>query len=90
MTSISSGTPDASNGCHHGCAVLCCAGDLIRLSDCTGATNQRWFLDALFRLRPYHVSSKCMDIRSASTALGAILQIFNCLDNNQQMWTVIP
>lgn len=48
-----------------------CAGDPIRLSDCTGSSNQRWFMDASSRLRPFHAPAKCMDIRNgALVAVG--------------------
>lgn len=65
------------------------AGNLIRLSDCVNGGNQRWFMDSLSRLRPYHAPNKCMDIVGASTAQQATLQLFDCLDANQQKWTII-
>lgn len=64
-------------------------GNLIRLFGCvSGGNNQRWFLDSLSRLRPYHAPTKCMDIAGASTAQQATLQLFDCLDANQQKWAV--
>jgi hypothetical protein len=47
------------------CAAAC-AGDPIRLSDCTGSGNQRWFMDASSRLRPYHAPAKCLDVRNGA------------------------
>lgn len=41
----------------------------MQLSTCVaGRNSQRFFMDALKRLRPFHVPGKCLDIKSRSTA----------------------
>ena len=45
----------------------------MRLTHCIGSGNQRWFMDASSRLRPYHAPSKCLDIRN-----GALIAVGFC------------
>lgn len=63
-------------------------GSPVYIFDCHTGGNQRWFQDTRGRLRPYHAVTKCLDIKGANTAQGAVVQLWDCVDVNQQKWSV--
>src|SRR5262249_2255835 len=62
-------------------------GTPVDISDCTGDTNQQWFLNSNGTISPAFALNKCVDLPNGNTTNGTTLGIWDCNGGTNQRWT---
>jgi Ricin-type beta-trefoil lectin domain len=57
----------------------------LRIHDCNGGNNQKWFIDKIGRIHSVQKSSLCIDSQSGNTQ-GSTLYLYACHNWDNQKW----
>jgi Ricin-type beta-trefoil lectin domain len=59
----------------------------LRIHECHGQSNQKWYFDSSARLRSYANTSLCVDSQQGNVA-GSILYMYTCHTGYNQQWSM--